>query len=155
MQLWSSAVNGMFVSMRVSEPTDRAQSWEDSLFVSSPNRHHCHDSPLWAIAFLGFPYNRSFTGWSCQPHAQPPTLRTRPPYLWPPETGWPSYTPRHWVPILVAFYDTHELRWECYYRIFSNTPRHRISRVPNFSRSKKNWQNLILVSSRKYILTLM
>jgi hypothetical protein len=25
------------------------------------------------------------------------------PYLCPPETGWPSYTPRHWVPILVAF----------------------------------------------------
>jgi hypothetical protein len=28
---------------------------------------------------------------------------------------WPSYTPRHWVPTLVAFYDTHELRWDyCY-----------------------------------------
>jgi hypothetical protein len=27
------------------------------------------------------------------------------PYLCPLETGWPSYTPRHRVPILVAFYD--------------------------------------------------
>jgi hypothetical protein len=27
-----------------------------------------------------------------------PTLRIRFPYLYPPGTGWPSYTPRHWVP---------------------------------------------------------
>jgi hypothetical protein len=31
----------------------------------------------------------------------------------PPETEWPSYTPRHWVPILVAFYDMHGLQWDC------------------------------------------
>jgi hypothetical protein len=30
-------------------------------------------------------------------------------------TRWPSYTPRHWVPILFAFYDTHELRWDYSY----------------------------------------
>jgi hypothetical protein len=33
------------------------------------------------------------------------------PYLCPPEAAWPSYTPRQWVPILVAFYDTHGVRW--------------------------------------------
>jgi hypothetical protein len=27
-----------------------------------------------------------------------PTWRARSPYLYPPGTGWPSYTPRHWVP---------------------------------------------------------
>jgi hypothetical protein len=27
----------------------------------------------------------------------PPTWRVRSPYLYPPGTGWPSYTPRHWV----------------------------------------------------------
>jgi hypothetical protein len=27
-----------------------------------------------------------------------PTWRTRSPYLYPTRTGWPSYTPRHWVP---------------------------------------------------------
>jgi hypothetical protein len=27
-----------------------------------------------------------------------PTWRVRSPYLCPPGTGWPSYTPRHWVP---------------------------------------------------------
>ena len=29
-----------------------------------------------------------------------------------PGTGWPSYTPRHWVPILVTFYDMHGLDWD-------------------------------------------
>jgi hypothetical protein len=28
----------------------------------------------------------------------PPTWRPRSAYLYPPGTGWPSYTPRHWVP---------------------------------------------------------
>jgi hypothetical protein len=27
-----------------------------------------------------------------------PTWRARSPYLYPPGTGWPSYTSRHWVP---------------------------------------------------------
>jgi hypothetical protein len=26
-----------------------------------------------------------------------PTWRAMSPYLYPPETGWPGYTPRHWV----------------------------------------------------------
>jgi hypothetical protein len=30
----------------------------------------------------------------------PPTWRARSPYLYPPGTGWPSYTPGHWFPIL-------------------------------------------------------
>jgi hypothetical protein len=30
----------------------------------------------------------------------PPTWRTRFPYLYPQGTGWPSYTPGHWVPFL-------------------------------------------------------
>jgi hypothetical protein len=34
-----------------------------------------------------FPDNSIFTGWGCKSHAQPPTWRTRPPYLCPPETG--------------------------------------------------------------------
>jgi hypothetical protein len=52
---------------------------------------------FWTIVF--------FTRRGYWPCAQPPTWRIRPPYLYPPETGWPSYTPRHWVPILVASYD--------------------------------------------------
>jgi hypothetical protein len=77
------------------------------------HHHHLwHESPLWAIAFLGFPDNRIFMGWGCQPHAQPPTRGMRPLYLWPEETGWPSYTPRHWVPIFVTSYDMPELCWD-------------------------------------------
>jgi hypothetical protein len=30
----------------------------------------------------------------------PPTWRARFPYLYPPGTRWPSYTPGHWVPFL-------------------------------------------------------
>jgi hypothetical protein len=29
-----------------------------------------------------------------------------------PGAGWPSYTPRHWVPNLVAFYDLHGHQWD-------------------------------------------
>jgi hypothetical protein len=45
---------------------------------------------------LRFPNCWLFPRWGRQPHTQPPTWRTRSPYLYPLETGWPSYTPRHW-----------------------------------------------------------
>ena len=32
-----------------------------------------------------------------------------------PGTGWPSYAPRHRVPILVASYDMHGLQWNYYF----------------------------------------
>jgi hypothetical protein len=38
------------------------------------------------------------TTFYCLRFETPPTWRTRSPYLHPPVTGWPSYTPRHWVP---------------------------------------------------------
>jgi hypothetical protein len=60
---------------------------------------------------LRFPNCWRFPGMGCQPNAQPPTWSTRSSYLYPLETGWPSYTPRHLVPILVAFYDMHGLQW--------------------------------------------
>jgi hypothetical protein len=87
------------------------------LALINHHHHHLHYSPLWALAFLGFPDNRIFRGWGCQPHTHPPIWWTKPPYLWRLETGWPTYTPRHWVPILVAFYDTHELCWDYSYRL--------------------------------------
>jgi hypothetical protein len=34
----------------------------------------------------------------CLRFEAPPTWRARSPYLYPPGTGWPSYTTRHWVP---------------------------------------------------------
>jgi hypothetical protein len=36
----------------------------------------------------------------------PPTWRARFPYLHPPERGWPSYTPRHWVKVKVMLRPT-------------------------------------------------
>jgi hypothetical protein len=74
--------------------------------------HHYHHHP---IAFLGLHDNRIFKGWGSQPPTQPPTWRTRPPSLWSPKTGWAIHTPRHWVLILVACYDMHELSWDYSY----------------------------------------
>jgi hypothetical protein len=38
------------------------------------------------------------TTFYCLRFETPPTWRARSPYLYPPTTGWPNYTPRHWVP---------------------------------------------------------
>ena len=46
-----------------------------------------------------------------------PTRRTRSPYLYPQETGSPSYAPEHWELSLVAFYDMHELQWDYSYPV--------------------------------------
>jgi hypothetical protein len=61
---------------------------------------------------LRFPNCWLFLGWGRQPCTQPQIWRTRSPYLYPLETGWLSYTPRHRVPILVTFYDMHGLQWD-------------------------------------------
>jgi hypothetical protein len=38
------------------------------------------------------------TTFYCLRFETPPTWMARCPYLYPPGTGWPSYTPRHWGP---------------------------------------------------------
>jgi hypothetical protein len=57
---------------------------------------------LISFFFFGFADIRIFTGWGCQPHAQPPTwtpgLRTYHPWRQgdpaiPPSTGYPFYLP--------------------------------------------------------------
>jgi hypothetical protein len=48
----------------------------------------------------------------------PPTWRARSPYLYPPGTGWPSYTPGHWVPFC------HLLRLAGQQWRYSNLPPH-------------------------------
>jgi hypothetical protein len=50
-------------------------------YIKYCHYHLWYDSLLWAIVFLGFPKNRIFTVWGCQPNAEPLTWRTRPPYL--------------------------------------------------------------------------
>jgi hypothetical protein len=67
-----------------------------------------HGLPFWGFVTITF-----LQGWivSPAPNPQPggPGLRIYEPL----RQGWPSYTPRHWVPILVAFYDIHGLQWGC------------------------------------------
>jgi hypothetical protein len=57
--------------------------------------------PLWGFVTVTF-----LQGWifSPVPNPQPggPGLR-----IYDPQRLWPSYTPRYWVPILVAFYNMH------------------------------------------------
>jgi hypothetical protein len=55
----------------------------------------CCSSP--AHSFLGPSPAGLVTIFYCLRFETPPTWRTRFPYLYPPWTGWPSYTPRHWV----------------------------------------------------------
>jgi hypothetical protein len=46
-----------------------------------------------------WPESRSSCNHTSLSHLRlPQTWRDRFPYLYPPETGWPSYTPGHWVP---------------------------------------------------------
>jgi hypothetical protein len=56
----------------------------------------CWPSP--AHSFSGSSIAGLMTRFYCLKFEAPPTWRARSPYLYPPGTGWPSYTPRHWVP---------------------------------------------------------
>jgi hypothetical protein len=48
-----------------------------------------------------------------------PAWRARSPYLYPPGTGWPSYTPGHWVPFLSPLKTRRDYGWR-----YSNPPPH-------------------------------
>jgi hypothetical protein len=52
-----------------------------------------------------------------------PTWSVRSPFLYPPGTGWPSYTPRHWVPFY-RLLRLARLRWR-----YSNPPPHGASGI--------------------------
>jgi hypothetical protein len=55
----------------------------------------CWSSP--AQSYLGPSPAGLLTIFYCLRFETPPTWRAVSPYLYPPGTGWPSYTPRHWV----------------------------------------------------------
>jgi hypothetical protein len=63
--------------------------------------------PFWGFVIITF-----LQGWTVSPAPNPQPGGPGLGNYDPPETGWPSYTPRHWVPILVAFYDMHGLQWD-------------------------------------------
>jgi hypothetical protein len=56
------------------------------LLLSSPAQSFSGPSPAGLM-----------TSFYCLRFETPPTWRTRSLYLYPPGTGWPGYTPRHWV----------------------------------------------------------
>jgi hypothetical protein len=56
----------------------------------------CWPSP--PQSFLGPSPAGPITTFYCLRFETPQTWRTTSPYLYPPGTWWPSYTPRHWVP---------------------------------------------------------
>jgi hypothetical protein len=68
-------------------------SWQEESVVYSC----CWFSP--AQSLLGLSPVGLVTIFYCLRFETPATWRTRSPYLYPPGTGWPSYTPTHWVPI--------------------------------------------------------
>jgi hypothetical protein len=56
----------------------------------------CRSSP--AQTFTGQNPAGLMTPFCCLRLETTPTWRARSPYLYHPGTGWPSYSPRHWVP---------------------------------------------------------
>jgi hypothetical protein len=73
------------------------------IWLYSPNR-------ALAVPFWGFVTITFLRGWIVSP-APNPQLEDQVSAFMTPKTGWPSYTPRHWAHILVAFYDMHGLQW--------------------------------------------
>jgi hypothetical protein len=55
----------------------------------------------------------------------PPTWRARSPYLYPPGTGWPSYTPGQWVPLTNHTFHTSAMN-KCSVGTGRLSPSHRV-----------------------------
>jgi hypothetical protein len=66
-----------------------ALSDERVIYNCAAPRHRSHS---WVLSPAGL-----VTIFYCLRFETPPTWRARSPYSYPPGTGWPSYTPRHWV----------------------------------------------------------
>jgi hypothetical protein len=85
-------------------------------FKERNHHHHHHHMTVQpksgpGLPFWGFVTIAILRSWIVSPAPNP---RPGGPGLGiynPPETGCPSYTPSHWVPILVAFYK-HGLQWD-------------------------------------------
>jgi hypothetical protein len=84
-------------------------------FIQNHHHHHMVVQPNSGpgLPCCGFLTVHFLQGWivSPAPNPQPggPGLRIYDPR----REGGPAIPPRHWVPILVAFYDMHGLQWEC------------------------------------------
>jgi hypothetical protein len=87
--------------------------WEDgSVIYCTTDSRPCQSSHSW----VEVPQNsRPYFTVSFE---TPPTWMARSLYLYPPGTGWPSYTPRHWVPFCRLLWLAGQ-RWR-----YSNPPPH-------------------------------
>jgi hypothetical protein len=63
-----------------------------SFTIAAGPRQRCHSRVLSPAGLMTILY--------CLRFETSPTWRARSPYLYPPGTGWPGYTPRHCVPFL-------------------------------------------------------
>jgi hypothetical protein len=80
--------------------------WRNYLLTEqSPSReaaNWCWSSPAQSLS--GPSPAVLITIFYCPRFETPPTWRVTSPYLCPPVTGWPVYTPKHWV-LFVSSYD--------------------------------------------------
>ena len=94
--------------------------YSSSLALQPNASHRLHNGPppypSLEATFSGFLTGSFFYRVGLRTPRQPSTWRTS-----SLEIGWPSYTPRHWVPILVVFYDMRGLQWD--YSLISVTTR--------------------------------
>jgi hypothetical protein len=90
----SGAYDQIFITVRQLRVFDVGRSlWRENW---SAVYNCCWSSPV--QSFLGLNPAGLMTILYCLRFETFPTWRARSLYLYPPGTGWPSYTPRHWVP---------------------------------------------------------
>jgi hypothetical protein len=76
------------------------------------NKCHLHHAYMCTVITFSKNHETDNENWSVTVITIVPCICLTSPYLYSLESGWPSYTPRHRVPILVAFYDMHGLQWD-------------------------------------------
>jgi hypothetical protein len=112
---WQSVGQSVFVSSTHLGPKTRYLLLSESCgFVNvgrllwreggSVFNNYCWPFP--AFSFLGPSPARLVTIFYCLRFEISPTWKARFRCLYPPGTGWPSYTPRHWVQRAVTFLDS-------------------------------------------------
>jgi hypothetical protein len=100
---WRFTVNQFVLATTPLTPTTRISVFQLNTYVTSSLTREgvCRLQLLLvspAQSFSGLNPAGLMTTWYCLRFETPPTWRDRSPYFYPPGTGWPNYTPRHWVP---------------------------------------------------------
>jgi hypothetical protein len=102
-----------WLSLRVSYITTDGQSanlswYQDPIWGLWPDFYHCqtiagfwYGAPSLTRGRVCLLQCTMYNTFYCLRVETPPTWRTRSLYLYPPKIGWPGYTPRHWVIVLL------------------------------------------------------